>query len=156
MSMKQKDAVFQALETARGQGLEGDQAREFAVRMIATGLMNGSVSHSKGQLDEKRAVSYAGSLVSNWTKKDTRLTNGVKYVPENRTGPRVKDETLKKLTAALKSLEVNNPENIELIERTKSAIATRKEQITTAKASAKAISIDEALASLAELGIEVA
>lgn len=155
MSMKQKDAVFQAIEAARGQGLEGDQAREFAVRTIATGLMNGSVSHSKGQLDEKSATSYASSLFSNWTKKDTRLTNGVKYVPENKTGPRVKDEALKKLSAALKSLEANGG-NHDLIERTKAAIATRKEQIAAAKATAKAISIDEALANLAELGIEVA
>lgn len=154
--IKQKDAVFSALEAARGQGLEGDAVREFAIEQVAQGLMAGEVQHSKGALDPKRAASYAGSLVSNWTKKDTRLTNGVKYVPETRRGPIVKDDTLIKLNGSLKSLEVNQPDNTDLIERVRGAIEARKAEIAATKAATKVQSMDEALATLESLGIEVA
>lgn len=157
MATKQKDAVFTALETARSQGLEGDAAREFAVEQVTQGLIAGEVQHSAGKVeDPKKAKSYARSLVANWLKKDDRLNGGVKYVPETKRGPQVKDEQLKKLNAALKSLEVNDPENTETIERVRNAINARKTQLAAEKAATKVQSMDEALATLSELGIDVA
>lgn len=157
MATKQKDAVFAALETARGQGLEGDSLREFATEVLAQGLMTGEIVHSKGAItDPKKAKSYAGSLISNWTKKDTRLTNGVKYVPETKRGPILKDEKLKDLTVAMKSILVNQPTNAELIARVQAAIDERRAEVAATKAATKVQSMDEALATLESLGIEVA
>lgn len=157
MSIKQKDAVFNAIQAASEQGLEGDQLTTFAVEQVKQGLMSGEVQHSKGNMsDEKAALSYARSLVSNWRKKDERLTGGVKYVPATKRGPIMKDETLRKLNDSLKSLRVNDPDNAELIGKVEAAIDARKSQLAAEKAASKVQSLDETLAALADLGIEVA
>ena len=152
--MKQKDGVFAALQAASEQGLEGDQAIDFAVEQVKQGLMSGEIAHSKGQLDEKSARSYAGSLVSNWRKKDERLNGGVKYVPETKRGPQVKDETLKTLMTNLKSLKANNAD-ADLIARVEAAIEARRSEVQATKAAAKVQSMDETLASLQALGIAI-
>jgi len=152
--MKQKDAVFAALEQAQRLDLEGDAAHAFAVEKVKQGLMDGTVFHSKGRLDEKKAKSYAGSLLANWFKKDERLNGGVKYVPETKRGPQVKDELLKTLTTNLKSLKANNAD-AELIARVESAIETRRAALAAEKQATKVQSLDETMASLEALGIEV-
>jgi hypothetical protein len=155
--MKQKDAVFAAMTAGSEQGLTGDDQINFAVEQVKTGLMSGEIVHSKGPFtDEKAARSYAGSLVSNWKKKDVRLTGGVKYTPETKRGPIVKDETLKKLNDSLKSLRINQPNNSDLIGRVEAAIEERRSQLAAAKAQTKVQTLDETLAALQELGIEVA
>ncbi len=156
MATKQKDAVFAAIQAASDQGLDGDAANEFAVEQVTQGLMAGEIAHSKGALDPKAAKSYARSLVANWRKKDVRLTNGVKYVPTTKRGPIVKDDQLKKLTESLKSLKINQPDNTDLIARVEAAIAARKETLAAEKAATKVQSMDEALATLESLGIDVA
>lgn len=154
---KQKDAVFAALSAASTQGLEGENATNFAVEQVKTGLMTGEIIHSKGTFtDEKAAQSYARSLVSNWRKKDERLNGGAKYVPATKRGPIMKDEMLKKLNDSLKSLRINQPENHELIGRVEAAIEARKAVIANEKQASKVQSLDETLAALQDLGIEVA
>lgn len=152
--MKQKDGVFAAIMAAQEQGLEGDAAHNFAVEQVKAGLMTGEIIHSKGQLDEKAARSYAGSLISNWKKKDDRLNGGVKYEPSVKRGPQVKDELLKTLNTNLKSLRANNADS-ELIGRVEAAIEARREAINAEKAATKVQSLDETLASLESLGISV-
>lgn len=156
MSTKQKDAVFTALSQAISSGLEGESATAFAVEQVKMGLMSGEIIHSKGVFtDEKLAESYARSLISNWKKKDIRLTDGVKYVPTTKRGPIMKDEKLKKLTESLKSLRVTSPDNTDLIARVEAAIEARRTELASEKAATKVQSLDETLASLADLGIEI-
>lgn len=155
--IKQKEAVFAALAAAGEQGLEADAATAFAVEQVKTGLMAGEVQHSSGAItDPKKAESYAKALISNWLKKDERLNGGAKYVPTNRRGPIMKDERLKALSESLKSLKVNQPGNTDLIARVEAAIDARKTELASAKATSKVQTLDETLASLQELGIEVA
>lgn len=152
--MKQKDAVYAALEAAQAEGHQGDEATEFAVEKVKQGLMSGEIAHSKGQLDEKAARSYAGSLISNWKKKDPRLNGGVQYVPETKRGPQVKDELLRTLSTNLKSLKANNAD-AELIARVEAAIENRRAEVQAEKAATKVQSLDETMASLEALGIQV-
>lgn len=153
--MKQREAVFAAIEAGQTQGLTGDELRAFAVEQVKQGLMAGQISHSKGQLDEAKAQSYARSLYSNWTKKDDRLNGGVKYEPKTKRGPLVKDEQLKALKANLDSLKAHSAD-ADLIARVEAAYNARKEQVQAEKAASKVQSLDETLASLQALGIDVA
>jgi hypothetical protein len=153
--MKQKDAVYAALEAAQAEGHQGDEAIAFAVEKVKQGLMDGTIQHSKGALDEKSARSYAGSLISNWRKKDTRLNGGVQYVPETKRGPQVKDEQLRTLKANLDSLKAHGADE-DLIARVEAAYEARKAQVQAEKAASKVQSLDETLASLQALGIDVA
>lgn len=156
MAMKQKDAVFAAFNAGQQQGLEGEALKSFAAEQIKQGLMSGEVSHKEGPVtDEAKATKYAKSLISNWTKKDERLTNGVKYVPATRRGPQVKDETLKKLNESLKSLKVHSPDNMTLITSVQAKIDERKAQLAAEKAGSKVQTLEEAMATLAELGVPV-
>jgi len=152
--MKQKDAVFAAITLAATNGLEGDSAHDFAVEQVKIGLMTGEVEHSKGQLDEKAAKSYAGSLISNWKKKDKRLNGGVDYTPTTKRGPQVKDERLKELNDNLKALKAHSAD-MTIITRVESAIEARRAELSAEKAASKVQSLDETLASLQALGIDV-
>jgi hypothetical protein len=152
MSMKQKDAVRIALLAAAEQGLEGDAATTFAVEQVKAGLMTGEIGHSKGFTDEAKAKSYARSLIANWRKKDKELTGGVPYVPATRRGPQVKDETLKKLLAAKKSLEANKQDPA-LIAQVEAKIQERRDVLAAEKASSKVQSLDETMATLESLGV---
>lgn len=157
MATKQRDAVFLAIMAAREAGFEGGAENDFATQQVKTGLMTGEIVHSKGAIsDEKVATVYARSLISNWRKKDDRLNGGVKYAPTTKRGPIMKDETLKKLSDSLKSLKIVQPDNMDLITRVESAISSRRELLASQKAATKVQSLDETLAALADLGIEVA
>lgn len=152
--MKQKEAVFAAITLATTQGLEGDSAHDFAVEQVKLGLMSGEVEHSKGNLDEKSAKSYAGSLISNWKKKDTRLNGGLKYEPSTKRGPQVKDERLKELNDNLKALKAHSAD-MTIVSRVETAIEARRAELNAEKSASKVQSLDDTFASLAALGIEV-
>lgn len=154
MAIKQKDAVFAAFQAAQNQGLEGNDARAFAVEQVKVGLMSGEIQHSEGQIaDEKKATTYARSLVSNWSKKDERLNGGAKYVPTTKRGPQVKDPLLKQLSESLKSVKVHDAGNMQLISAIEAKMAERREQLAQEKASTKVASLEETMAALSELGI---
>lgn len=154
MAMKQKDAVFAAFNAGQQQGLEGEALKSFAAEQVKQGLMSGEVSHKEGAItDEAKATKYAKSLISNWTKKDDRLTNGVKYVPATRRGPQVKDDVLKKLNESLKSLKVHDAGNMTLISSVEAKIAERKAQLAQEKAGSKVQTLEETMAALAEIGV---
>jgi hypothetical protein len=156
MAIKQKDAVYAAFQAGREQGLEGNSLRDFAVEQVKVGLMSGEVAHSEGQFaDEKKAQTYARSLVSNWAKKDERLNGGAKYVPTTRRGPQVKDDELKKLNEALKSLRVHDSGNMALISQIEQRMAARKQSLQAEKAGAKVQTLEETMAALEGLGIDL-
>ena len=156
MSITQKEAVFQAITDGQTQGFTGNDLKAFAVEQVKSGLMSGEVEYKNDRTDEKACTNYARALYSNWTKKDTRLNGGAKYVPATIRGPQVKDEQLKKLTESLKSIKVNAPGESDLIARVEAAIEARKAELHATKAQSKVQSLDETFAALAELGIEVA
>lgn len=153
--MKQKDFVKQAILACMSQGLEGDALNSAASESIKTGLVTGECEHSKGPMDEKTAKSYAKSLVGNYLKKDKDLNGGVKYEPTTRRGPIVKDQRLKDLKTSLKALEANSA-SPELIAQVTTAIATREAELEAEKTTSKLPSLEETMAKLAELGINVA
>ena len=99
MSMKQGDAVYQAMVNVCGP-IEGkcepSKEQRASVRQILfDGFKAGTIvlgkEYSDDQLNE-----YIPGLISNWLRKDKRLNGGVQYVPTNpgsRTGstdPQVK------------------------------------------------------------------
>lgn len=154
--MNQKETVFNAFQAATAEGLTGAEHTAFVVDQIACDLTSGECVHSKGPItDEKEARKYAGALLSNWKKKDERLSGGIKYEPVTRRGPQVKDNLLKQLTGNLKSLKAHGVEDMSLITRVESAIETRKAEIAAAKGIAKVQPIEDAMAELAALGIAV-
>ena len=151
--MKQNEAVYAAYKAGTEQGLTGPELKAFAVAQVKAGLMDGTISHKAGRLDEKDALSYSRQLVQNWFKKDEKIA-GVKYTPTFRRGPQVKDEQLKKLKAAHKALVAHNADP-KLISDVEAAINKRKAEVEAQKAQSKVLSIDETINILAELGIEV-
>lgn len=156
--MKQKEAVFAAFTAGIQAGLEqgSDQLFDHVAGQVQAGITSGEVEYSKDRADEKAVKSYSRSVTSNWFKKDERIA-GVKYTPATKRGPQVKDETLKKLNTSLKSLRAQ-PEgtvDMNLITRVEAAIAERKAAIQSDKARSKVQSLDDAMAALSELGIEV-
>lgn len=125
---------------------------------IASGIVDGSISCEKPEYraDLKAAGTYASGLVSNWFKKDTRLTGGVKYEAQTTRGPVTRDEKLKALKNAKVAAEGAN--DMELLTKIEAAITTRQAEVDAdkaAKKAPKAPSVDDAVAKLAELGIEL-
>jgi hypothetical protein len=153
--MKQKDFVKQAIMAAIAAGLSAEALNSAAAETIKNGLISGECEHSKGPMDEKAAKSYAKSLVGNYLKKDKDLNGGVKYEPTTRRGPIVKDQRLKDLKTSLKALEANSA-SPELIAQVTTAIATREAELEAEKTTSKLPSLEETMAKLAELGINVA
>jgi hypothetical protein len=155
--MKQREAVFAAYTAAleAGMAVGTDQLFDHVADTVAAGITAGEVAYGKDRADEAKVKSYSRSVTSNWFKKDERIA-GAKYVPATRRGPQIKDETLKKLTSALKSLKAHNrPEDMTLITKVQDQIEARRSALASDKAASKVQPLEETLASLAELGIEV-
>jgi hypothetical protein len=153
--IKQKDAVFAAITEAQGNKLEGKEAIAYAVEKVSAGLMDKTVQHSTGFTDPAKALGYARSLVANWMSKDTRLNGGEKYAPKTKRGPQVKDERLRTLKESHKSLIAHQADPA-LIAKVEAAMQARQAEVQAEKSQANVPSLDETLASLADLGIEVA
>ncbi len=166
----QKEAVYVAYTTALSdRGIEfttpGSLSPEVlsAVRKdmrenIASGIVDGSISCEKEDYrsDLAKASTYASGLISNWFKKDTRLTGGVKYEAQSTRGPVTRDEKLKALKNAHKAATAAN--DMELLTKLEAAISKRQAEVDAerqASKAAKAPSVDDAVAKLAELGIEL-
>lgn len=151
--IKQKEAVFAAYTDGRNSGLEhgSEQLFEHVAAMVQSGIANGEVDYGKDRANEKQVKSYARSLTSNWFKKDDRIA-GTKYVPATKRGPQIKDENLKLLTQALKSLKAHNAD-MTVITRVEEAIKTRRDELSSLKDKSKVMPVEDALAALADLGL---
>lgn len=155
--MSQKAAVIAILDAGIAAGHSDKALRAFAIPRIAEGLMDGRVPHTKGNLDDKAAKSYAGALVSNYLKKEANYNEGVPYADRKGVrGPRVKDAELTDLTTSLASLEAQpaaiKEHYVDLIARTKAAIDARKAFLASQKAQPKeVIPLDDAVAKLTRL-----
>ena len=153
--IKQKEAVFAAYQAGINNGLAhgSDELYEFVASNVQAGIVDGSVEYSKDRADEKAVKSYSRSLTANWFKKDERIS-GAKYVPATKRGPQVKDEQLRSLMTNLKALKAHNAD-MGLISRVEKTIEDRRRELQSQKSQSKVQSMDETLASLQQLGIEV-
>lgn len=84
--MKQKDAVFAAIINVCGKRegkyeLTKDEKTKVN-NIVFQGIMTSEVEYTK-ELDEKSVSEYVPGMVSNWLRKDTRLSGGTKYTPKN-------------------------------------------------------------------------
>lgn len=147
MSVSQKDAVFSAVNTVLDKSGHSvnemtREERSEIVGIITSGLISGSVSFSdnaRSKYDTPEKIrEYAGGLVTNWLRKDTRLNGGEKYTPKN-PGSRAGsgDEVLKNLKVL--RMTTTDAEKISAIDE---AIAARSAELATAKASSKRSSIN--------------
>jgi len=150
--MKQNEAVRTFIAQADAQGLTDKARRDFAVEQVRLGILSGEIGYNKDKTDEKVVARYASSLVGNWLKKDVTLNGGVKYVPETKRGPQIKDERLIELNANLKSLRAHGSD-MTLISRVEDAITARKAQLAAEKETTKVKSIEETNESLRALGL---
>jgi len=104
MSMKQGDAVFQAVvnicqPTAADKYVPTKEQRASIKLVLFQGFKEGTITLSKDFTDEQ-LMEYIPGLISNWLRKDKRLNGGVTYVPTN-PGSRVKDPQVVAMKALL-------------------------------------------------------
>jgi hypothetical protein len=109
MSMKQGEAVFQAVVNVTGKQdgayvLTTEQRAEVR-EILFEGFKQGKIVLSKGYTD-KELDAYIPGLISNWLRKDPRLNGGVKYTPKN-PGSRAGqgDETVRNMKLLLDTVK---------------------------------------------------
>jgi hypothetical protein len=91
MKVNQKEAVFNAVNevieiTENAVFLSKDQ-KHTLIGMLATSLEEGAIEVSAAKqakmTEAKHYRDYASNILNNWTRKDTRLNGGEKYVTKN-------------------------------------------------------------------------
>ena len=106
--IKQKDAVYNAVVSVKGTSTFSGpveltkEERQSVSTILFNGFKSNEIVLSSEMADDKELTSYISGLVSNWLRKDTRLSGGIAYVPKN-PGSRAGsgDETLKAMRALL-------------------------------------------------------
>ena len=156
--MSQKDMVMTILREGVALGHTGKALKDFAVEKVKLGLQNNTIPWSGDRGDEGKVKSYASGVVGNYMKKEVEFHDGVPYEDRKSTrGPRDTDELLKELKANLASLKLStDPAHKALIPRVEATIAARREEVKAEKAGQEVKSIEEAMESLARLGIPTA
>lgn len=149
--MKQKEAVFSAIVGVLGtfegsaQDMITPEQRKQVCQILVEGFNQGKISLDR-EYDEAGMKTYVNGLVSNWLRKDTRLTGGVKYVPKN-PGSRAGsgDATLREIRALKFQTPTNHPHYEAIVE----AETARLSEIQASKVE-KAIDFSALPAGLAE------
>jgi hypothetical protein len=162
MSLSQKDAVFNAIQSVfsqAGKSIDGKisltkEERATVTQIVTAGIEEGSVSFS----DESRVKypttadvkGYVSGMVGNWLTKDKRLNGGSKYQAKNpgsRTGQG--DDVMRNLKALRDQL--TNSEHIEAVEE---KIKERTNELNAAKTKKVEVDFSQIPADLLEtLGI---
>ena len=144
--MNQKEGVFQAVVGLVGDvdgavQLDREQKREL-ISILAGQLEAGDIEVSEAKrakcTEAKHWRDYASNILNNWTRKDTRLNGGERYVAKN-PGSRAGsgDDQVRELRK-LKST-MTNPDHIAKVDQ---AIAERIAELKAEKAKASIESID--------------
>lgn len=148
--MKQKDAVFQAIESVMG-SIEGNvgstitsEQRKRVCMIVCEGFKAGKIDLATTYTDEE-LPGYVSGLVSNWIRKDTRLNGGSKYQAKN-PGSRAGsgDETLKAIRAVKSTITPDDPRYADVLQ----AEQARLQELASAK-TAKVIDFSKLPADLA-------
>ena len=156
-NMKQSEAVVMFWKQGVEQGLTGEALKAYAVEEVYHGLMAGDIDYRDQEYIQqpKNAMSYAKSVVHNYHKKNPEMNGGVKYEPATKRGPLVKDPTYKSLKGNLKVLESQGGD-LALIAATKARMTEIEALEKASKPATKNTkTLQEALAELAELGVQV-
>lgn len=145
--LSQREGVYAAIKSYHAEkgrhfedGMKVDLSKEdrsTIIEMVAAGISAGEITFSDDARTrystDKGVRDYCGNLLSNWLRRDERLNGQVEYQPKN-PGSRFgqKDEVVKNLRALAK----NTSDETEL-GAINSAIATRQEELRTAKMKSK-------------------
>lgn len=131
MSMKQKDAVIQAVLGLKGEMTNSLSKSEIetCAGIITDQILAGQVAFSdeaKAKYDTTEKVfGYVKGMVKNWLTKSKELNGGVKYEPETKRGP-LKDATQKALEALLEKCPDNDEVKQALAEHIANKAAQKK------------------------------
>jgi hypothetical protein len=151
MGISQKEGVFKAFSNLNGTHT-GKELREQVKCAVAAMLQSGEIEWKDADKSEAACLKYAGQLVSNYFKRDERIS-GCKYVPANPTGTRTKDATLRSIESAIASVKVHEPTNTQLLSALEDKRTARREELASAKKATKVLSPDELSSVLSELGV---
>src|SRR5271166_4772439 len=89
MSMKQKDAVFNAVVAASGTSEFSEavtlskDVRNKVQASLVQGFQAGEITYQGDASNKQKLTSYVSGLVSNWLRKDRRLNGNITYVAKN-------------------------------------------------------------------------
>lgn len=162
--MKQKDAVFNAVvSTLKENDISFSEETpvhlttahlQDVISIIAAGFKSGTVDLSdEARLkydDDAKRKKYASSLTKNWLKRDTRLTGGVEYTPDETSTRGPRDEELKQINRLLKQVKSAGSSK-EIVAQVEEAAETRKAFIAAARAKSEEIDADKLPESLRHL-----
>jgi hypothetical protein len=129
--LSQKDAVYEAVCACRDE--TGDFSREDVISKLLEMLDSGQweIKSEEKKSSDKAKKDYIGSVVSNWIRKDPRLSSGVSVPIQERKKPRPADDEMKRLILAKVVLlkEGQSTDEIDvLISQRSSEIVTQRNQ----------------------------
>jgi len=127
-TLTQREAVYRAVMSCRDENGHYDRKEviETMFTMYQAGEWSIKTSSQKESDDAKRA--YIGSLITNWTKKDPRLSGSPVHTPERKKRKPADDE-MKRLMLA-KIVLLNESQSTEEID---ALIQQRQDEISAAK-----------------------
>jgi hypothetical protein len=135
MSMKQKDAVFNAIVALRGTptftgAVElTSEERKSVSKTLFDGIKDSSITYEGDTSSDAKLTQYVSGLISNWLRKDSRLNGNTVYVPKNpgtRTGQG--DDQMRAMRTLL-----NQTEDAEAREQIQAAIDERAKELRPKK-----------------------
>ncbi len=87
--ISQKEGVYEAIVAVKGTSefngavTLSDDERTLVREALRDGFKRGEIAYAGDLPDDKELFTYTSGLVSNWLRKDTRLSGGVKYTPKH-------------------------------------------------------------------------
>ena len=160
MVVSQKDAVFNTVTKCRGE--DGQFSRQAVIQEMVDMWKSGELDCPKSS-DEAEVRTYCSSLISNWLRRDPRLSgaNPVNATTRSPSSPRAPrepkqakptvDEQMKKLIAA-KSILMKDKLPTDEIDQ---MITARQAQLDEARLAKKDAVMAQLKADLAEVGIDL-
>lgn len=139
--LSQKDAVYEAVCLCRDE--TGNFSREDVISKLLQMLDGGQweIKSEEKRSSDKAKRDYVGSVVSNWIRKDPRLSGGACSPSQERKKPRPADDEMKRLILAKVILikENQSTEEIDTLisQRTAELVNQRNQGKELAEAKAK-------------------
>lgn len=155
--MKQKDAVFAAIEstlTEANVAFESGQdvsqvltkeLRSSVADILVEGFRSGRIqidssspANAEKLSNETALRQYVSGLISNWLRKDTRLNGGIAYVPSKTGTKRGSSDASLKAMRALLAQATSSEDRAEI----QTHIDARLAQLNSEKAASKRVQVD--------------
>lgn len=141
IKLSQKDAVYEAILACRDEA--GNFNRDDVVNQLLTMFDAGQfeIKSEAQKATEKIKRDYIKSVISNWTKKDTRLSSGIVSTVQERRKPRPADDEMKRLIMAkvvlLKEGQTTDEIDVLISQRSNEITVQRNQGKETAEIKAK-------------------